>query len=73
MVFGRFSKFSDVFGPVRMRSDMFGSIRMHRDALRYIKMQSDIFGKFRFLFFQFFDSVEMFFKLGGLLLLRFER
>ena len=60
--FRRFSKFSD----------MFGSIRMHPDALRCIKRQSCIFRNFR-NFVVFFYLVEMFFKRGGLLLLRFER
>ena len=36
-VFARFSKFSEVFGPVRMRSD----------ASRGVRMRSDEFGAFR--------------------------
>ena len=40
-VFVSFSKFSDVFGPIRMRSDLRGRIRMHSDAFQSVWTLSD--------------------------------
>ena len=46
-VSGRFGKFSDAFGPVRMHSDVIGWNRMHFGALESVSTLLLIFSFFR--------------------------
>ena len=49
-VFARFSRFSDLFGPIRIHSDLLGRIRMHSDAFGSVRTFSKKFGFFEPVF-----------------------